>query len=110
MLHIIRTLKQKHVVLTVDALFPPLMELKWYIPEYKDILIPRIGGLHTCMNFLRTVGQQMTDSGLVDVWLESGILGPNEADQIMSCKQYARAVRVHKLTLQALWQLLLPKL
>ena len=103
MLHIARTLKQKHVVLTVDeALFPTLMELKWCIPEYKDILISRIEGLHTSMNFLKTLGQHMADSGLVEVWSESGILGPNVADQIMSGKKYARAVRMHKLTVQAL--------
>ena len=45
---------QKHAVLTVDqAIFPLLMELRWVVPEYKDTIIPRLGGLHTSMNFLR---------------------------------------------------------
>ena len=45
---------QKHVVLTVDqALFPILMKLKWVVPEYNEVLIPRLGGLHISMNFLK---------------------------------------------------------
>ena len=111
MIHITSSLKQQHVVLTVDeALFPSLMELKWSTAQYRDKLIPRIGGLHTSMNFLKIQGQHMLQSGLVDIWSEAGILGPNVADQIMSGKKYAHAIRIHKLTVQALWQLLLPKL
>ncbi len=89
LLKITKTLKQNHIVLTVDeALFPGLMELKW--SKYKDILIPRIGGLHTSMNFLRVIGQHMDSSGIVDVWLESEVLGPNVPDQIMSGKKYSQ--------------------
>ena len=51
-LHIAQSLGQKFLVLTVDeGLFPKLMELKWSVSEYKDILIPHLGGLHTAMNF-----------------------------------------------------------
>ncbi|MES9880098.1 MAG: hypothetical protein ABW185_04375 [Sedimenticola sp.] len=103
-------LEQKHAVLTVDqALFPGLMELKWTRPQYRDVLIPRLGGLHTSMNFLKILGQHTQDSGLADVWTESGILGPNSTDKAMSGKSYSKGVRAHKLTLQALWQLLLPQ-
>lgn len=110
-LHITQALNQKHIVLTVDeALFPKLMELQWSVSEYKDILIPRLGGLHTAMNFLRVIGQHMEDCGLTDVWIETGILGINAAQHAMAGKAYARAIRVHKITLQALWQLLLPQL
>ena len=110
-LHITQALEQKYVVLSVDeALFPKLMELKWSVPEYENILIPRLGGLHTSMNFLRVIGQHMQDSGLTDVWIESGILGANAAQHVMGGKAYARGIRIHKMTLQALWQLLIPQL
>ena len=70
-LHILQALNQNYLVLTVDeALFPKLMELKWSVPEYANILIPRLGGLHISMNFLRVIGQHMQDSGLIDVWIE----------------------------------------
>ena len=52
----------------------------------------------------------MKGTGLVDSWVESGLLGPNAADNVMSGKAYKRAMRVHKLTLQALWRLLVPLL
>jgi hypothetical protein len=86
------------------------MELKWTIPQYKDLLIPRLGGLHTAMNFLKVLGQHTADSGLADVWIDSGILGPNSTEKAMGGKSYAKGVRAHKLTLQAMWQLVLPQL
>ena len=62
------------------------------------------------MCFLRTIGDHMKGTGHVDSWVESGLLGPNAADKVMSGKAYKRAMRVHKLTLQALWRLLVPLL
>ena len=47
---------QEHTVITVDqALFCKLMELKWSVEDYWDKLIPRLGGLHTAMNFLKAI-------------------------------------------------------
>ena len=77
-LHIAQSLGQKVLVLTVDeGLFSKLMELKWSVLEYKGILIPRLGGLHTAMNFQGCLGQHMQDSGLGEIWTESGLLGDN---------------------------------
>ncbi|KAL9951254.1 hypothetical protein ACROYT_G043888 [Oculina patagonica] len=71
-IQVAESFNQKHIVLTVDqALFPLLMELKWVVPEYKDVLIPRLGGLHTSMNFLKVLGQHIQDSGLPTIWIES---------------------------------------
>jgi len=85
------------------------MELKWSVPEYYDALIPCLGGLHIAMNFLKVIGRHMDSSGLLDIWLESGVLGANATEQVMSGISYAPAVRIHKLTYQALWQMLLPE-
>ena len=42
-IHVAEALTQTKVVLTVDqALFPGLMELKWVVPEYRNVLIPRL--------------------------------------------------------------------
>ena len=97
-------------MLTVDqALFPLLMELKWVIPEYKDTLIPRLGGLHTSMNFLKAIGQHIQGSGISTVWVESGIVGTRTEERVLTGSDYNKAIRVHKITLQAMWQLLLPQ-
>lgn len=46
-LHVAQSMEQEHVVLTVDeSLYPKLLELKWSVDQYKDILIPCVGGLH----------------------------------------------------------------
>ena len=59
---------QEHTVITVDqALYCKLMELKWSVEEYKEKLIPRLGGLHTAMNFLKVIGDHMAGSGLGSV-------------------------------------------
>ena len=56
------------------------------------------------------LGQHMTDSGLVQVRVESGLLGVNSAEYAMDGKSYAKGIRAHKLTVQALWQILHPML
>ena len=46
-LHVDQSMEQEQVVLTVDEdLYPKLVELKWSVDQYKDILIPCLGGLH----------------------------------------------------------------
>ena len=98
-IHVAEALNQTKVGLTIDQpLFPSLMELKWVVPEYRNVLIPRLGGLHVSMNFLKILGQHMTDSGLVQVilvWVESGLLGVNSAEHAMDGKSYAKGIRTH---------------
>ena len=55
---------QEHTVITVDqALYCKLMELKWCVEEYQGKLIPRLGGLHIAMNFLKTIGDWIAGGG-----------------------------------------------
>lgn len=70
--------------------------------DFRDTLIPRVGGLHIAMNFLKVIAQHTEDSGIPEMWVESGLLGPNLAE-----KSYAKAMRAHKLTWQAQWQILM---
>ena len=49
----------------------------------------------------------MEDSDLCEVWVECDVLCANAAQNVISGKGYALAMRAHKLTLQAFWQLLL---
>lgn len=98
-LHVARALGNRYAVITVDqALYPQLMELKWSVSDFKDTLIPRLGGLHIAMNFLKVIGQHTEDSGIHEIWVESGILGPNAAEKVKDGKAYARAMRAHKIT------------
>ncbi len=102
-------LGEKYVGLTVDqALYCKLIELRWSKQKYQDRIIFKMGGLHMALNFHKAIGQQMQGSGLSEVWTESGVVGEGAASLILNGKSYAKAMRVHKLTYQALWQLLLP--
>ena len=93
-----------------EALYPKLLELKWSGEEYKDMLIPCLGGLHIAMNFLCVIGRHMSESGLSELWIGYDLLGSNVMQHIVTGTGYARAIRTHKLSIQALWQLLLPQL
>lgn len=109
--HVASSLGNNYVVLTVDeALYCKLMELKWAKEEYQQFLIVRLGGLHTSMNFLKVIGQHIQSSGLQDAWVESNMIGPRAAEQVMAGKSYNRGIRAHKLTFQAMWRILLPQL
>ncbi|KAK2163190.1 hypothetical protein LSH36_84g08067 [Paralvinella palmiformis] len=60
MLHVTKSLEQQHVVQTVDkVLYLKLLELKWSVEQYKDILIPCLRGLHIAMNFLGVIGRHV---------------------------------------------------
>ena len=62
------------------------------------------------MNFLKVLGQHIQDSALPTIWMESGILGPRTVERTLADKDCNKGTRVHKSTLQAMWQLLLLKL
>ena len=111
-MHLSNAMGQQHTVITVDqALYCKLMQLKWSYPAYQDTLIPRLGGLHIQMTFEKVIGQHMKDSGLLDTWVseECDILGPGVAEQVLAGKKHKKAMRAHKLTLQALWRINLPQ-
>ena len=69
-----------------EALFPKLMELKWSVAEYKDVLIPWLGGLHIAMNFLGVIGRHKNQSGLCELWVECYVLGANAAQHVIDGK------------------------
>ena len=60
------------------------------------------------MNLMKTIGDHMAGSGLAEAWLESELLREGGLQLVMSGKAYNKGMRAHKLTLQALRQLLLP--
>ena len=62
------------------------------------------------MNFLGVIGHHMEESGLCELWVECDVLGASAAQNVMSGKGYACPMRTHKLTFQALWQILLPQM
>ena len=62
------------------------------------------------MRFLQVIGKYVQLSGLLEAWIEAGLLGSKTADQTMTGNSYNEGIRAHKITFQALWRLLLPQL
>lgn len=48
----------------------------------------------------------MDSSGLENIWTESEVLGEGVCEQVMKGKGWNRVIRIHKLTLEALWSVL----
>ena len=102
-------LKHDFVVITCDQqLFCLLLELVWSAEKFRKRVILRMGGLHIACNFLKAICQQMAGSGLLDAWVESGIISEISATKVAAGKAYNKGIRMHKLTLQALWRLMEP--
>lgn len=103
-------LNYKYVVLTVDqALHCRLLDVRNTSESFKERVILKMGGLHLANNYIRAIGQHMANTGLAEIWLESGILGEGAIAKVLDGRDYAKAMRAHKLTFQALWRILIPK-
>ena len=84
------------------------MELKW--SQNHTYLFPRLGSLHSSMNFMKVIGQHFDSCGLLEVWTESGLLGGKTAESVLAGKDYEKGMRAHKITFQATSACLLPQL
>ncbi len=96
-------------VLTVDQqLYCKAKELQWANQEFLAPVVIKLGSFHIAHNFMRVIGQHMTDSGITDVWRDSSVFGEATADNIIAAKSYNRSIRAHKLTYDALFRILWP--
>ena len=96
----------QYTVLTLDQqLYSKAKELQWRRPEECKSLLVRLGSFHTALNFMRVIGQDFTDSCLLEVWTERGVYGENTVNNINAAKSYNKAMRAHKLTYEAVWRL-----
>lgn len=103
-------LNYPYVVLTADQqLHIKLLDVKWSSSIFQERLILKMGGFHIACNYMKAIGQHMEYTGLAEMWVESGLLAEGSALKVLNGKAYAKGMRIHKLTYQALWRILLPK-
>ena len=60
-----------------------------------------MGGFHIACAFLAVIGKRFAQSGLSDLVVEAGILGPNTVERAMNGKHYNNAVRMFKIVFAA---------
>ena len=101
-----RRLGQTVVILTWDeALYSKAQIVKWRNPDEFADLFNRLGGFHRSTNFMGDIGTIMENSGLEDLFVESGIHGSAMVAKIFGGKAYNRGIRAHKLAFEALSRL-----
>ncbi|KAL2081649.1 hypothetical protein ACEWY4_023502 [Coilia grayii] len=74
--------------------------LQWHHQKECEDIVILLGGFHVQMNFSKVIGQHLADSGLRDIFEESGVF--------MKGKGWNRVSRAHKLAFEALWRILWP--
>ena len=105
--YISELLGQKYTVVTFDqAIYCKAKEIVWMKDnEFRNTII-RLGGFHIIMNFMKAIGQHLDGSGLKEAWTESSVFGETTAGQMMDGSAYNKAVRGHKIAVEALWRVL----
>ena len=91
--------------LTSEGIYCEPKRIQLAISPGLDNVIVRHEWFHRAKNVLSLIGKRMTESGVVDLWIESDICSSTVATKIISGTHYNRAIRVHKLTLEALERL-----
>lgn len=75
-------------------------------PEmYKDTFI-HLGAFHTMISYLGALGKRLRGNGFGEVVNEFGVCASGSKEHVLTGNHYNRAMRVHKLTLEALRRLL----
>ncbi len=95
-------LENPYTVITLDqALYFRAIELVQHNREQFINVILRLRGFHAAMVHTAVIGQHFADSGLKDLWVESGLFTEVTCDKILSGKLWNRGVRAHKITMEA---------
>ena len=68
-------------------------QVMWHLPDEFNNHTMRLGGFHTQCCFISSIGQLWGDVGLRDILIDSGVYVSASVDQMLSGKQYKRAVR-----------------
>ena len=105
-LKIMTSLHLKNIAVVLDqALYAKVCEMQWKNSEQYGRIMLMMGNFHIICNFMSSIGKIYGDAGLRDIAEESGIIAQGSIDKVLEGKQYNRAIRLHKLTYEALMRL-----
>lgn len=101
---------QQYTIVTFDlAVAKKAYSIVWQNPRQFGNVIVRMGVFHTICSLFGAIGSKMKGSGLSEILIEAGVCASGSLEKVMSGKHFNRALRVHKLTVEALERLLLCK-
>lgn len=103
-----REVGQQYTIVTFDlAVAKKAYSLVWQHQQVFSDVIVRMGAFHLTCSYMGALGKSLRCSGFEEILVESGICASGSIEKVMSGKHYNRAVRVHKIVLEALERLLL---
>lgn len=73
--------------------------------EELNRIVLRMGAFHTACIFLGIIGTRFADAGLEDLLIESEVVAQGSIASVLEGKHYNRAMRAHKIVMEALWRL-----
>ena len=93
------TAGQKHTILTCDQqLYKIMVDITWVYPDVFPDFIPRLGGMHLFMSFIRSIGNLMANSGLEEI-LEKSFAG---VKKMLSGKKFPMNLRALRMIVEEL--------
>ena len=101
--------QQYTFVTFVLAVAKKAYSIVWQNPERFGYVIVRMGVFHTTCLLFGALGSKMKGSGLSEILIELGVCPSGSLEKVMSGKHVICALRIHKLTVEALERLLLRK-
>ena len=105
-----REVGQKYAVTTFDlGLCMKAYPNIWKSPDFYDDHIVITGFFHLICAYLEMIGKKMNESGLADVLLEAGVISVGLINDVISGKNYSRAINCHKVMAKSLERLLLDR-
>ena len=102
-----REVGQKYAVTTFDlGLCMKAYHIIWKSPDFYDDHIVMIGSFYLIYVYLKMIGKEMNESGLADMLLEAGAISVGFMNDVISGKNYSRAINCHKVTAKSMERLL----
>jgi hypothetical protein len=98
-----KSLGQAYSIQTFDQqLYAIVKQVEWAKQDTFKTHILRLGGFYTMSCFVASIGKLWGDGGLKDLLIESSVYAAGTVEQMMTGKQFNRAVRALTLVYEAL--------
>ena len=103
-----KQVSQTYTIVTFDlAVAKKAYAIVWQNQhEFRNVIV-RMGAFHLTSAYMNALGKSLKGSGFEEILIESGVCASGSIDQVMNGKHFNRAIRVHKVVLEALERLLL---
>lgn len=93
------------LVVLDQAIYAKALEVIWKQQQEFESVVLMMGAFHVACVFLAVIGKRFGDAGLRDLLIESRIIGSGSVNGVLGGKHYNRALRTHKIILEALMRL-----